>query len=316
MDLNLLDRRHIERVHGTIFLCFTLVVCLAATFAEGHTTNRSDATDADDKGTVPDTLEWRRNYAAAYAEAKRERKMLLVEFVPDDGSGLERQLDGYIDKDESLKRRMRLMVLARLPHDYESDVPGIKGALVKHSAFKHLSGQTGIVIIDLRDPDAPYYGKVVTALPFSRGKYYHWQPSELKVALELPPGTITQRTMIWAVRIHPESPASTTGTLNPALAEAATQHSGYQARIQVQGHQGWESRFHQVRSAANANDAKEVVAESWPNENLIDSCIDCVDSWRHSPGHWNAVRGRHRLFGYDIRSGRNGIWYGTGIFAD
>ena len=51
-------------------------------------------------------------------------------------------------------------------------------------------------------------------------------------------------------------------------------------------------------------------------KDLIDSCIDCVASWRHSPGHWGAVRGRHRLFGYDIRRGRNGIWYGTGIFAN
>jgi hypothetical protein len=71
-----------------------------------------------------------------------------------------------------------------------------------------------------------------------------------------------------------------------------------------------------VRAQVEANDASEVVAESWPDQNLIDSCIDCVDSWRHSPGHWRAVRGRHRLFGFDIRRGRNGIWYGTGIFAN
>jgi hypothetical protein len=49
---------------------------------------------------------------------------------------------------------------------------------------------------------------------------------------------------------------------------------------------------------------------------MIDSCIDCVQSWRHSPGHWRGVAGRHRAFGYDIRRGRNGIWYGTGIFAN
>ena len=58
------------------------------------------------------------------------------------------------------------------------------------------------------------------------------------------------------------------------------------------------------------------MAESWPDEGLIDACIDCVASWRQSPGHWGAVRQRHRLFGYDIRRGRNGIWYATGLFAD
>ncbi len=122
--------------------------------------------------------------------------------------------------------------------------------------------------------------------------------------------------MIWAVRIHPESPASTAGSFNRALEDSAMEHSEYQARIGVQGHQGWESRFQHVVSAAHASGASEVVAESWPSQDLIDSCIDCVASWRQSPGHWEAVRGRHRLFGYDIRRGSNGIWYGTGIFAD
>jgi hypothetical protein len=118
------------------------------------------------------------------------------------------------------------------------------------------------------------------------------------------------------VRVHPESPASTSGDYHHALADAAAEHSAYQARIQVQGHHRWDTRFHEVRSEAQAHQASEVVAESWPNQTLIDSCIDCVASWRHSPGHWRAVRGRQRLFGYDIRRGRNGIWYGTGIFAN
>jgi hypothetical protein len=122
--------------------------------------------------------------------------------------------------------------------------------------------------------------------------------------------------MIWAVRIHPERPASTTGHEDPQLAQAATNHSQHQANLGVQGHQQWDSRFHRVRSMVGASTASEVVAESWPGENMIDSCIDCVASWRQSSGHWRAVRRRHRFYGYDIRRGRNGIWYGTGIFAN
>jgi hypothetical protein len=242
--------------------------------------------------------------------------MLLVNFTPDGDSAAQRQLDGAIETDRSLQRRLRPMVLVRLAHDYQSQAAGYHGRLVDHSAFGHLSGRTGIAIIDLKHTGTPHYGKVVTALPFSRGKYYRWRTSHLNVALGLPPGTITQRTMIWAVRIHPEAPASTAGRCHRALAEAAKKHSEYQARIQVQGHHRWETRFHQVRSGTSAREASEVVAESWPDQNLIDSCIDCVASWRYSPGHWRAVRGRQRLFGYDIRRGRNGIWYGTGIFAN
>jgi hypothetical protein len=262
------------------------------------------------------SLEWHTDYAAAHAKAKREEKMLLVNFVPASDGAEQRQLEAAIEKDRALQRGLRSMVLVRLPRDYESSAIDDKGRLVDHSAFRHLRGGAGIAIIDLKNPGTPHYGNVVTALPFARGKYYRWRTSHLTVALGLPPGTITQRTMIWAVRIHPESPASTTGACHGALTEAARKHSEYQARIQVQGHQRWESRYHQVRSGADANEASEVVAESWPNQDLIDSCIDCVASWRHSPGHWRAVRGRHRLFGYDIRRGRNGIWYGTGIFAN
>jgi hypothetical protein len=242
--------------------------------------------------------------------------MLLVNFVPMGDSAVQRQLESAIEKDKSLQRRLRSMVLVRLTGDYEHQAADYDGLLVNHPAFKHLSGRTGIAIIDLKHAGTPHYGHVVTALPFSSGKYYRWQTSHLSVALGLPPGTITQRTMIWAVRIHPESPASTVGRCHGALAEAAEKHSEYQARIQVQGHHRWETRYHQVRLGARADEAKEVVAESWPDQNLIDSCIDCVASWRHSSGHWRAVRSRHRLFGYDIRRGRNGIWYGTGIFAN
>src|SRR5436190_1657239 len=82
------------------------------------------------------------------------------------------QLEGAIENDWSLQRRLRSMVLVRLPRDYTAGAADDDGPLVNHSAFEHLSGRTGIAIIDLKDPGTPYYGKVVTVLPFSRGKYY------------------------------------------------------------------------------------------------------------------------------------------------
>jgi hypothetical protein len=100
------------------------------------------------------------------------------------------------------------------------------------------------------------------------------------------------------------------------LADEAKQHSTYQASILVQGHHSWDSRFHRISAKLGGGALpQEVVAESWPNETLVEACVDCVHSWRQSPGHWDAVRGRHKLFGYDIRRGRNGIWYATGIFG-
>ncbi len=120
--------------------------------------------------------------------------------------------------------------------------------------------------------------------------------------------------MIYAVRTHPEGPASTQGTMHNVLAEEARLQSEHQAKILVQGHHNWENRFQRI-GARTGVAAQEVVAESWPNESLVDACVDCVASWRQSPGHWNAVRTRHPIFGFDIQRGRNGIWYATGIFG-
>jgi hypothetical protein len=126
--------------------------------------------------------------------------------------------------------------------------------------------------------------------------------------------------MILAVRIHPEHPASTTGQENPVLLSEATDHSDYQAQIHVQGHQDWESRFHRILGKlfrrGEPGMPVEVVAESWPDQDLMDSCVDCVASWRQSPGHWDAVKARQASYGYDIREGTNGIWYATGIFRE
>jgi hypothetical protein len=317
MDVNPMDRRQVQRLLTTIVLGLALsLTASASTRVARRITKCTPVADAKEATVDAKTLEWHSDYAAAHAKAKSERRMLLVNFVPDGDSRMQGQLDKSIETDRSLQRQLRPMVLVRLPQDYESKAADHGGRLVDHSAFAHLSGRTGVAIVDLKHTGTPYYGSVVTALPFSSGKYYRWRNNHFKVALGLPPGTITQRTMVWAVRIHPEAPASTAGRCHKGLAEAAERHSEYQARIGVQGHHRWEQRFHQVRAVTDANGASEVVAESWPDQNMIDSCIDCVSSWRHSPGHWGAVRGRQRLFGYDIRRGRNGIWYGTGIFAN
>ena len=96
------------------------------------------------------------------------------------------------------------------------------------------------------------------------------------------------------------------------LCDAAAAHSAHQATLQQQGHHGWQARSQQL--AAGRGSAAEVCAESWPDQDLLDSCVDCVACWRQSTGHWAAVSQPQTAFGYDIRRGTNGIWYATGIF--
>jgi len=260
-------------------------------------------------------LEWNTDYNTAYRAAKRAKRMLLINITPSGENAQQEQVEQYIAANPALQSKLEQVQRARVPVDAELTVDGKVQKLLSFGAFAEMHGGPGFVLIDLRNVGQPYYGHAVNVLPYASGKYYHWRSDYLPVVLDLPPGTLTQRTMVWAVRVHPERPASTFAEQHPTLAQGATQHSSYQASIGVQGHHHFESRYGQLSGAAGGS-VSEVVAESWPDQNMIDSCIDCVSSWRQSPGHWGAVVRRHRAFGYDIRRGRNGIWYGTGIFAD
>jgi hypothetical protein len=218
--------------------------------------------------------------------------------------GIREKLDGY--------------VFAKLPLDAEIVSKGNKVKVLSHGAFSELHNAAGIAVIDMKHTDEDYYGYVVSVLPFTPGKYYRFRPSHLETLVDLPKGTLTQRSMILAVRIHPEHPASTTGEEDPVLLTEARDHSKYQAQVHALGHQDWESRFHRIISKllgrGTPGAPTEVVAESWPNQDLMDSCVDCVASWRQSDGHWSAVKAQQAGYGYDIRQSDNGIWYATGIF--
>jgi hypothetical protein len=204
-------------------------------------------------------------------------------------------------------------VWAKVPTTATITIDGKETKVLSHAAFHEMLGRQGIAIVDYQHEGREHFGRVVSAFPFRRGTYY--TTKALSIILDLPAGTLTQRTMVYAVRRHPEAPASATGPMSRTLAGEAQSHSRHQATIGVQGHHNWDSRFHRINSRLPGMTAEEVVAESWPNKDLVTACIDCVDSWRQSSGHWSKVQGRHRMFGYDIKRGGNGIWYATGLFA-
>jgi hypothetical protein len=272
-------------------------------------------------------LVWQTDYNEAYKMAKRDRKLLLIYFDPHPpaytvGSEIRTTADPIDQTLARIENRDRLddYVFARLRTDVTVEDKNTTIRLLDHPAFAEIRSSGGLAVIDLAHPNTEYYTYVISTLPLGPGRYYRFHPEYVPVLLDLPEGTLTQRTMVFAVRIHPEAPASTATRANPVLAEEAAAQSRYQARICVQGHQQWESRFQRIIGRLFGRGTpglpKEVVAESWPNQNLIDSCIDVVDSWRQSSGHWAAVRSHHDSYGYDIQRGSNGVWYATGIFAN
>jgi hypothetical protein len=274
-------------------------------------------------------VHWRTNYSEAYAAAKRENKMLLVYFFRDGQDPECRRFERETLAALHVREKLHKYVCVKTPIDEEIAAPkgdspiiadhasmaleksGKFPRRIDHEAFREMLGRPGIAIVDLRSKDSQLAGEVVSAFPLTEKLWY--TPEKLGVILELPQGTLTQRTIIFAVRTHPDKAESTDGKPDPYLLEEAESHSRYQARICVQGHHRWGERFARIGSRLRREPPREVCAESWPGENLVEAAVECVRCWRLSDGHWSAVRSFHRRFGYDMKRGQNGVWYATGI---
>ncbi|MCS7304808.1 MAG: thioredoxin family protein [Thermoguttaceae bacterium] len=259
-------------------------------------------------------LRWYNDYRTAYQAAYQSRRMLLILFADPGDQSLGNRFEKEILSDPAIQEKLADYVLAKLPRDARLQQQGESVVLLEHPAFAEMLGLEGVAIVDLAHEDQKQYGTVVSVFPFLNGQLYTLE--QTLVMLSLPPGTLTQRTLIYAVRIHPERPASTTGQFDPLLAQEAENHSAYQARIRLQGHHHWNVRFQRISQLLPGGLlAQEVCAESWPGQNLLEAALECVRSWRLSSGHWSAVRAAHPRYGYDMKKGDNGVWYATGIFA-
>jgi hypothetical protein len=258
-------------------------------------------------------IAWQQDYFAAYTLAKQQARMLLIYFQSlDDAQG--KRFDEATWKDEAVCRAARRYVCLRLPLDATIEIEDKPQKLLAQPAFREMLGRPGLAIIDLAHKDKDHFAHVVSTFPLTAKLQY--TPQQVVAMLDLPPGTLTQRTLIYAVRTHPERPGSADGELHGTLVAEAASHAQHQADIRLQGHHQWETRFHRISAQLPAGlSASEVCAESWPGENLVEAAVECVRCWRLSSGHWGAVRERHRVFGYDMRRGHNGIWYATGIFG-
>jgi len=258
---------------------------------------------------------WLADYAEAMRLAEQQKKMLLISFCDCGANEACARFKQETLDDPLVRRKLQDYVCTILPLDAKITSGGKQVMLLEDAAFREMLGKPGIAIVDFRcAEDKNLYGTVVSTFPITDKLWY--TPERMAVILDLPPGTLTQRTLIYAVRIHPDKPASANGELSSDLLGEAQSHSQHQADIRLQGHHQWGSRFQRIVARLPGGlTAREVCAESWPGENLVEAAVECVRCWRLSDGHWSAVRARNNCFGYDMKRGANGVWYATGIFG-
>lgn len=262
----------------------------------------------------PPALVWHQDYKKAVAVAEKQKKMLLIYFRATQASPARERFEAEALAAPAVRTKLKDFTLLRVPANVEISCKGRRQSLLSHEAFSDMLCCPGLAIVDYAHTKACYCGCVVSAFPLN--EKFSYTAEQVAVILNLPPGTLTQRTLIYAVRTHPERPASTNGTCDPTLADEAERHSEHQAKIRRQGHHFWEWRFHRINACLpDGLIAREVCAESWPGQGLLESAIECVRCWRQSSGHWQAVSSPHQLYGYDMKQGKNGIWYATGIFG-
>lgn len=301
-----------------------------------------------------DRLTWETSYAAATQKAKEQSKNLLIyfyamtdspllpnsteeRFIKTKNNNEIRQVvyvlpqlqkplpiaaacrefeQRVFDKSEFLDL-FNNYVLLKLPIDavQESESEGqLRTAILDLPKFREMSHLPGLAVVDYEHKTALYYEELVGILPFLRAK----PPTseQVQTFLALPSGTLTQRTLIYALRIHPERPLSTMGTFHPLITKEATEHSIYQAKTGVLGHQNFGTRSTRISEELEQGSVSEICAQSWTDEGLFEAAIGCVRAWRNSSGHWSAARKKHTYYGYDMVLGSNNIWYATGIFVD
>jgi len=257
---------------------------------------------------------WHTDYDRATRLAMKEKKDLVICFRKD------ARLDKVL-RDSEVQERLSRFVCLQLPEDYQ-----YKGQrLLDHPALSEMLGRPGLVVISYHDINLPFYQEAVSIHPFMRSRY-GWVPeygvNAVCTILDMPgEATLSQRSMIYAVSVHPERPRSIFARLNQAFLDHAQRHSRRQADMQHQHHADIIAASHRFQEEVGEYMmASEVVAESWGNfvggENVLEAAFSCVDAWRHSSGHWGAVSRDHAYYGYDIARGANGTWYATGIFAD
>ena len=310
---------------STMFRLRRMHMCLAAIllfpqvawaeWAEKH----FDTIEADANLEISNSSVWLADYQQACTKAIKLRKPLLIHFQG--SSECPRHLRFINDTcvRQEICQQLKKYVCLRVPsHDLSVHADDKGDMLLRNPTFAAMQEIPGLAVVDFSDANSDTFGEVIGVLPFTKQAYYappYESPLSVATFLRLPPGPLSERMMIYAIRIHPERPRSTAGTSSPILRKAAADHSQRQASLGRQGHQQWELRFHRIWDQIGGKPPIEVCAESWPDESLITACLGCVHAWRQSAGHWQSVAGRHLLFGYSIHRGANRIWYATGIFG-
>jgi hypothetical protein len=313
-------------VAGLGLACGTTAVrgedVLEKTAGQSSVADPSRVTTSDVKTAPPvalrriGRLDWHTDYATAYRAALAGKRSLFLVFQDAGGAGdrFERDVLSRPELEVALTKVERAVIPTTATVVTAQAGPNTKPAvLLQTSSFAYLYGGAGIALLDLASDKSPTFGQVISAHAFSGRQAYGTHAVD--TILSLPPGTVTQRALVYAMRMHPERPQSVWGAAHPVLMQQALVSSQLMVQYGSVGHHDWGNRLAQIGSQAGLSPF-EVAASSYGASPLIDAAFELVQNWRTSPAHWGGMSSPQRHFGYDMVQSPSGIWYGTGLFAN
>lgn len=295
---------------GMVTLAGALAACMALPTANAQ--DAQAAVAAPSATPAVEKIVWMDDYGTAKAAATEAKRMLLLWFYDPNHTQANTQFEAHLAGDANLMKQLSGVIAAKVPTSTKMEIDGKEQLLISHGAFAELHGMSGLAMIDYVDDKLPYYGHVVSAYPFNRR---YLRSGEVASMVTLPQGTITQRTLLFAIRCHPESPRTGFGRWHPILAAQCQDHSHTQANMNSMGHHNWGYRASNISGMLGGAFPQEVCAQTVGGRTMMEAAEDLVNTWRNSPAHWQGIAGNHSYVGYDMKRGAGGSWFGTGIFA-
>ena len=301
---------------GCIAWCALAVVTAQAEDAKPAEEARQAETRQVETRQIGD-LAWHTDYATAYRQAREEHKQLLLFFRDERDLLTAAQLEQNVLAKPELKATLSKMVravvpttvMAPLPKDAKPEDKPMR--VLDYSAFAHMYKQAGLAIVDLVNEKDHLYGHVVSAHPFSSNTLT--SVGSVKIMLELPRGTITQRVLTYVLRVHPEQPASVWGNGDPLLFEQCRVASQLMVNYGSVGHHDWGNRSALIGS--HFGNSPMEVASIGGGATLFEAAHSAVSVWRGSGTHWGMMITPNRHFGYDMVQSGNGTWFANGLFV-
>lgn len=318
----------------TLLLCAVFSVFSVA--QERYTVNRPITTPP--KPFTEDVLEytmkyaeplhWETDYKYAVREAEDLARYLLIYLYADSDLDIPETLadlsvipactefETLVLNDDSVRSGLKKYVLLKLPMDAKvATINGETQPIYSLPGFEHMLELPGLVVIDFSNRNMPFFGEVVGILPFMQGECPTAQQTE--VFLNLPPGTLTQRTLTYAVRIHPDKPLSSDGEPLPIVVWETTAHALYQAERGIISHINFGTRSAKIKEMIGGEGKPaEICAMSQSCTSLFEGALSCMRLWRYSSRHWAIAKKEHTYYGYDMALGKSGAWHGVGYFID